>query len=80
MPKTPPTPEQIAAWQGGFRKMLADIPMGRGGEPQELAGVALLLASDASSYITGEWFTGLFNAASVEPGHPALSFRLGARE
>ena len=34
--------------------MLDDIPMGRGGEPEELAGVAVLLASDASSYITGQ--------------------------
>ncbi len=30
-----------------------DIPMGRLGEPDEIAGLALLLASDASRYMTG---------------------------
>ena len=54
MPKTPPSREQMAAFQEGFKRMLADIPMGRCGEAEELAGLAVLLASDASSYITGQ--------------------------
>ena len=32
---------------------LAEIPMGRAGEPAEVAAVALFLASDLSSYMTG---------------------------
>ena len=30
-----------------------EIPMGRAGEPSEVATVALFLASDLSSYMTG---------------------------
>ena len=32
---------------------MAEIPMGRAGEPAEVAKVALFLASDLSSYMTG---------------------------
>lgn len=32
---------------------LAEVPMGRAGEPSEVASVALFLASDLSSYMTG---------------------------
>jgi 3-oxoacyl-[acyl-carrier protein] reductase len=39
--------------QDVFEQKVADIPMGRAGEPDEVAKVALFLASDLSSYMTG---------------------------
>jgi len=35
-------------------RMLSRTPLGRGGTPEEIASVALFLASDESSYITGQ--------------------------
>jgi 3alpha(or 20beta)-hydroxysteroid dehydrogenase len=53
---TPPTPEQVAAQQERGKRIMEDIPMHRIGEADELGGLAALLASDASSYITGQVF------------------------
>jgi NAD(P)-dependent dehydrogenase (short-subunit alcohol dehydrogenase family) len=35
------------------RAILAQVPMGRWGRPEEIANVAVFLASDASSFMTG---------------------------
>jgi NAD(P)-dependent dehydrogenase (short-subunit alcohol dehydrogenase family) len=55
-PAVPPSPQQIAAMQDKMKRITEDIPMNRHAEADELAGLAVLLASDASSYITGQIF------------------------
>jgi NAD(P)-dependent dehydrogenase (short-subunit alcohol dehydrogenase family) len=45
-----PRPEAIARWS-------AAVPLGRMGEPAEIRGLALLLASQASSFMTGGVYT-----------------------
>jgi NAD(P)-dependent dehydrogenase (short-subunit alcohol dehydrogenase family) len=49
-----PSPDMIAAMQEKRQQILDDIPMKRVGKAEEIAGLAVLLASDASSYITGQ--------------------------
>ena len=39
---------------GEFEGRNAQTPLGRIGEPDEIAGAAVLLASQAGSYITGQ--------------------------
>ncbi|MGB9950883.1 SDR family oxidoreductase (plasmid) [Haloarcula marismortui] len=41
------SPEQVAA-------MLEEIPLGRYGQPEEIGGAAVFLASELASYVTGE--------------------------
>ena len=42
------------AWDlDAFGKIAATYPLGRGGEPHEIVGAALFLASQASSFTTG---------------------------
>jgi 3-oxoacyl-[acyl-carrier protein] reductase len=46
-----------------MRAVLSRVPMGRSGHPREVATTALFLASDDSSYFTGQWLSpngGLF--------------------
>ena len=46
-------PEEIAAFEAAIR---AQTPMGRRGTPDELRGLCIYLASDASRYVTGQVF------------------------
>jgi 3-oxoacyl-[acyl-carrier protein] reductase len=39
--------------QNVWERKLAEVPMQRAGEPDEIASVALFYASDLSSYMTG---------------------------
>jgi 3-oxoacyl-[acyl-carrier protein] reductase len=45
------------AWEEDTRQsLIRQIPLGRLGEPQDVAGLALFLATDAAAYITGATF------------------------
>lgn len=44
----------VMADEAGRRKILSRTPLGRVGEPSEIASIALFLASDMASYITGQ--------------------------
>jgi NAD(P)-dependent dehydrogenase (short-subunit alcohol dehydrogenase family) len=56
-PKPATTPEMEKAMEKMMQEYCkTEIPMGRMAEASELAGLAVLLASDASSYITGQVF------------------------
>lgn len=49
----PSLEKRIAADPGVVQQWLSGIPAGRLGQPTDIQGLAVLLASDASSWITG---------------------------
>ena len=52
------TPINKSVWgdPAGLKDLLEKIPLGRLGEPEEIAGMAVVLVSDAASYVTGRTF------------------------
>lgn len=53
--------------------LVADTPMKRFGEPQEVAAIAVMLASDEAGYVTGAEFNidgGLLAGSAASPGQP----------
>ena len=47
----PPSPEQMAKMREG---MMAEFPLGRMGTPTDIANITVLMASEATNYITGQ--------------------------
>ncbi|MHB8105463.1 MAG: SDR family NAD(P)-dependent oxidoreductase [Dehalococcoidales bacterium] len=47
----PPPPEQMAKMREG---MLASFPLGRMGTPADIANITVIMASEATNYITGQ--------------------------
>lgn len=45
---------KLLADEAARKKVLSRTPMGRCGEPEEIAGIAVFLAGDDSSYVTGQ--------------------------
>jgi NAD(P)-dependent dehydrogenase (short-subunit alcohol dehydrogenase family) len=68
-----PLTEPIFADEETLRRRLAKIPLGRIAGPEEIADVALLLASDAARYVSGQnWVVdgGALATALSMPGIP----------
>lgn len=53
-PTETPMTERSRADPGIFSEMVSSIPMGRYGQPQEIAEVMLFLASQRASFVTGQ--------------------------
>ena len=58
--------------QEEYEKRGRFVPMGRVGEPEEISQLAVFLASDASSYITGQVF--VIDGGSLAGGYAPIDF------
>ncbi len=51
-----PINENLEEHPDQMQKLLSEIPLGRIGQPEEVAGLALYLASEEAAYVTGSTF------------------------
>lgn len=65
-----PILESVAQDEKARARILSRTPLGRIGEPSEIAAIAVFLASDAASYITGE-------TVYADGGRLALNYTVG---
>ena len=65
--------KSVANDKAAMHKILSRTPMGRAGEPEEIGKVAVFLASDDSSYMTGE-------IVYVDGGRLALNYTVPVAE
>jgi len=65
--------KSVAHDKEAMHRVLSRTPLGRAGEPEEIGKVAVFLASDDSSYMTGE-------VVYVDGGRLALNYTVPVRE
>jgi len=65
--------KSVAHDKEAMHKVLARTPMGRAGEPHEIGNIAVFLASDDSSYMTGE-------VVYADGGRLALNYTVPVRD
>lgn len=65
-----PILESVAQDEKARARILSRTPLGRIGEPREIAAIAVFLASDAASYVTGE-------TVYADGGRLALNYTVG---